>query len=116
MRNWRIPPEPVPREQIVKVHDTEVVVVGLGYAGTAAFRAAAEAGVKAIGIENQQEAKYQSWGRDVGHLNSEFLASRGIPKADELEYFNEWMRRACGRANPGLIMRFVKNEIGRAHV
>lgn len=109
MRQWRIPPEPIPQEQMKKTHEADVVIVGLGYAGSAAMRAAAEAGARVIGLEMMQEKKYNTWGRDVGHLNSKFLASRGIPHVDEIEYFNEWMRRACGRANPGLIMKFVKN-------
>ena len=109
MSNWRIAPPPVEEGQIVATHKADVVVVGLGYAGTAAFRAAAEGGAKVIGVEMMQENKFSLWGRDVGHINSEFLASRGVPKADVIEYFNEWMRRACGRANPGLIMKFCKN-------
>ncbi len=109
MSNWRQPPEPIEPSQIVATHEADVVIVGLGYAGSAAIRAAAEAGAKAIGIEMQQEKRFGTWGHDVGHINSKFLASRGIPHVDEIEYFNEWMRRAGGRANPGLIMKFVKN-------
>ena len=110
MKGWRIPPEPIPEEQILSRHSADVVVVGLGYAGTAAFRSAAEAGAKVIGIEKQKEASFSTWGKDVGHINSKFLESRGVPHADEIEYFNDWMRRAGGRANPELVMRFIKNS------
>ena len=109
MSNWRQAPAPLDEAQIVATHEADVVIVGLGYAGTAAMRAAAEGGAKVMAVEMMQENKYSTWGRDVGHLNSEFLASRGIPKVDPIDYFNEWMRRACGRANPGLIMKFCKN-------
>ena len=110
MASWRIPPEPIPEEQIVSRHTADVVVIGLGYAGTAALRSAAEAGAKVIAIEKQKENLFNTWGKDVGHINSKFLERRGLPHVDEQEYFNEWMRRASGRANPGLIMRFVKNS------
>ena len=110
MKSWRIPPEPIPDSQICSRHTADVVVIGLGYAGTAAFRSAAEAGAKVIGIEKQKEKTFSTWGKDVGHINSKFLESRGVPHADEIEYFNEWMRRAGGRANPELVMRFVKNS------
>lgn len=109
-RAWRTPPEPIPEEQIVSRSTADVVVVGLGYSGTAAFRSAAEAGATVIGMEKQQEQTFSTWGKDVGHINSKFLEGRGVPHVDEIEYFNEWMRRAGGRANPELIMRFIKNS------
>ena len=110
MASWRTPPAPIPEEQIVSRHTADVVVVGVGYAGTAALRSAAESGAKVIAIEKQKEALFNTWGKDVGHINSKFLERRGVPHVDELEYFGDWMRRAAGRANPELIMRFVRNS------
>ena len=110
MASWRTPPEPIPEDQIASRHTADVVVIGLGYAGTAAVRSAAESGATVIGIEKMREEKYNAWGRDIGHINSKFLESRGVPHVDELEFFNDWMRRANGRANPGLIMRFTRNS------
>ena len=108
-RTWRIPPEPIADSEIASRESADVVVVGLGYAGTAALRAVAEKGGSVIGLEAMTDRKYQTWGRDIGHINSKFLESRGVPKVDPIEYFNEWMRRAGNRANPGLIMKFVNN-------
>lgn len=110
MGSWRIPPDPIPAEKIISTVDADIVVAGLGYAGTAAFRAAAEAGSDVVAIEKQHEDCFTTWGHDIGHINSRFLAGRGVPHVDEIDYFNEWMRRASGRANPELIMRFVKNS------
>lgn len=84
--------------------------MGLGYAGTAAFRGAVEAGADTIAIEYMKEKRFSSYGRDIGHLNSKFLESRGVPHVDELEFFNEWMRRAGNRANPELVMKFAKKS------
>lgn len=109
MSNWRTPPEPIPESQIAARHEADVVVVGLGYAGTTALRAAAEGGAKVIGIEQMTKEKFSTWGKDIGHINSKFLAGRGVPAVDPIEYFNEWMRRAGGRANPELVMKFCKN-------
>lgn len=109
MDNWRTPPAPIPDHEIVDRRSADVVVVGLGYAGTTALRAAAESGAKVIAIEQMSEDKYSTWGKDIGHINSKFLASRGLPHVDPIDYFNEWMRRASGRANPGLIMKFCQN-------
>ena len=108
MKQWRVQP-PFPAEGIAETHETDVLVVGLSHSGSAAMRAAAEAGARTIGIEERTERKYRVVGMDYGHLNSRFLESRGVPKVDPIEYFNELMRRALGRANPGLLMRFCQN-------
>lgn len=110
MSTWRTAPDPIAEDKIKFRHSCDVVVVGLGHAGSAAVRAAAESGVKVIGIEQMKDSRYSTWGADVGHINSKFLESRGVPKVDPLDYFNEMMRRALNRANPGLIMKFAQNS------
>lgn len=109
MSSWRTPPAPIPEDQIKVTHTADVVVVGLAHAGSAAVRAAAEAGAKVIGIEEKTEKTYNVWGADYGHINSKFLESRGVPKVDPIDYYGEMMRRSGGRANPGLVMRFCQN-------
>lgn len=108
--DWRTAPQRIPDEEIRAVYTADVVVVGLGYAGSAAFRAAAEAGAAVIGLEAQQEEKYTLFGRDVGHINSAFLASRGIGYTEPMALFEEWMRRAGNRANPGLVRQFCEKS------
>lgn len=108
--NWRTKPEAIPEEQIASTHMADVVVVGLGYAGTAALRAAAEAGAEVIGLEMMERERFSTLGRDVGHINSSFLASRGVPKVDPIELFNEMMHRAGNRANPALLMKYCQNS------
>ena len=51
---WAIPMDPVPEAQIVKTYSADVVILGAGHAGTAAARAAAEAGAKVLVVEQQQ--------------------------------------------------------------
>ncbi len=109
MSTWRTPPEKIPEELIAFSHEADVVVVGLAHAGSAAVRAAAEAGAKVIGIEEKTAKRYSVWGADYGHFNSGFLESRGVPRVDPIDYYNELMRRSGGRANPGLVMRFCQN-------
>lgn len=109
MSNWRIQPEPIPESQIAFEHECDVLVVGLAHAGTAAARAAAEAGAKVIGIEEKLAERFSVWGADCGHFNSKFLESRGVPKVDPIDYYNEMMRRSGGHANPSLVMKFCQN-------
>lgn len=108
--SWKTPPKAVGDSEIAYVHNADVVVIGLGYSGSAALRAAQESGAHAIGIELMPSERYTAFGRDVGHINSSFLRSRGVPSVDPIDLFNEWMRRAGNRANPGLVMKFCKKS------
>ena len=107
--SWRTKPEPIAEDKISASFEADIVVVGLGYAGGAAMRAAVESGATVIGIELMPEERYNSFGRDIGHINSKFLASRGVPEVDPIDLFNEWMKRAGGRANPRLVMQYCRN-------
>lgn len=110
MSNWRTPPAPVAAEEITQTLEYDVVVVGLGFAGTAAVRAAAEAGASVAGLEMMQRERYSCFGRDIGHINSQFLKSRGVPEVDPIDLYNEMMRRAGGRANSALVMQFAQGS------
>jgi hypothetical protein len=92
--DWKIPPPPIEERLIAGERCADIIVAGLGYAGSAALRAAQEAGVSVIGLESQLEERYTLFGRDVGHINSRFLHSRGIPEVAPNDLFDEWMRRA----------------------
>ncbi len=108
MSGWRTPPAAVEESRITETLRTQAAVVGLGHAGTAALRALAEAGVSAIGIEQMQQGRFSVYGCDIGHINSAFLAARGVPRVDPIDLYNEMMRRSGNKANPGLMMRFAQ--------
>ena len=104
---WAIPMDPVPETQIVKTYSADVVILGAGHAGTAAARAAAEAGAKVLVVEQQQEKKFQVFGAQYGSINSEFMKKRGAPEADPVEIIADWQRRSLNRANPALVWQFA---------
>lgn len=106
---WRIPPEPVSEENILETYEADVVVVGAGHSGVAVARACAESGLSVRVIETMVEKNYWAYGIDFGHINSEFLQSKGVPAVDEIEFFNDWQLRSGNRSNPRLVMKFVKN-------
>ena len=106
---WRTAPEPIADSEIAETITADVVVVGAGHAGTAATRALAEAGVSVVCIEEQSEENFMMIGNDIGHINSEYLASQGVPKVDEQEFFHNWMVNSGHRANADLVMKFTKN-------
>ncbi len=105
--NWRVPPDPVNNAEIAAEYSADVIVVGAGHSGSCAARAAAEQGASVICLEQMSRERFNVFGRDVGHINSKWLASRGVPKVDPIEFYNEWMRRSLNMCNNKLIMKFA---------
>ncbi len=108
--SWRIAPPPVDPSQIVEILETDVVVIGFAHAGTAAARAAAEAGARVIAMDQQKQRLFHAVGNDLGHINSEFLAQHGIPRVDEIEFLNDWQLRSNNRSNPQLVRQFARES------
>lgn len=106
--SWRVAPEPVAEDQIVETYDADVLVIGLGHAGCCALRAAAEAGAVAYGMEAMGEDGWMFTGFQMGHINSEYLKSLGVPEVDPIEFVNDWQLHSNNRSNPGLIMKYAQ--------
>lgn len=107
--SWRVAPaEPT---EVAEEVDCDVLVIGLGHAGSCAARAAAEQGAVVCAFESQaaDSRSYMSGGQ-VGHINSELLAAKGVPEVDELVFLNDWLLRHNNRCNPGLIRAYAANS------
>ena len=102
-------PEPEVGE-IANVFDFDVVVVGGGHAGTQAALAAAQNGAKVAVIEKHADGEITYRGDDICSYNSNMLIGWGFGPYDLAEITNEYVRRANGRCNPGVIRRFVYNS------
>ena len=112
--SWREAPAPITEADIAETVDCDVLVVGLGYSGCAAFRAAAESGAKVIAVEAQAESDFAILGMGhFGHINSEFLKERGVNPVDPIEFLNNWQLRAANRSNASLCRKFT-NTCGEA--
>jgi hypothetical protein len=101
-------PDPIPDSQITQEYRCDVLVVGAGNAGTMALAAAADQGAKVIALEKKPLEKFHVNGAEVGHINSNYLRSKGVPEVDPIDLFNEWLRRAGNRANQSLVMKFCQ--------
>jgi len=110
--SWRIPPEPVPDEQIKETYDADVVIIGLGHAGCATLRGVMEANpnLRVYALEMMSREDHWCVGHGIGHINSKLLQSKGVPKVDPVEFTNNWMAQAHGKANPSLVMQFARNS------
>ena len=108
--NWRTPPEPISPDRITQTLTADVVILGGGQAGTCAARAAAEHGEQVIVLEKNTERRHRyNGGGQVGHINSNFLKSRGVPETDVVEFVSDWQLRSNNRSNPGLIVQYANN-------
>ena len=100
--DWHVAPED-PAEAS-ETYDCDVLVIGLGHAGSCALRAAAEAGASVAAFEASTEDGHMVMGGgQVGHINSQFLKDRGVPEVDVVEFMNDWQVRS----NPGLVMNYA---------
>ena len=106
--DWREAPAPIDESAIVEELEADYVVVGMGHAGTACARVLAEAGESVICLESQEQEYYMVFGEDFGHINSAYLAERGVDPVDTIEFFNNWMLNAQNACNPDLVMQYAK--------
>lgn len=93
------PPEP-PTE-IAEEKDCEVLIIGMGLAGTAAAKEAAEAGKKVIVLEKQPEDSYSviSMAGDFGVVGSQIQKDLGIEWAPKEDVLNEFVKETGGRCD-----------------
>lgn len=108
--DWKAAPDLVSEAQITKEYDTQVLVIGSGYGGSAATLELTEEGYQVICIENQTESGFSLRGGDQGCINSEFCMDFwGAPYVDPVEFYNNWMLNCNNYANPELVMKFAQN-------
>lgn len=93
------PPE-VPTD-IKEEKDCDVLVIGMGLAGTAAAKEAAEAGKKVIVLEKQPEDSYSviSMAGDFGVVGSQIQKDLGIEWAPKADIMNEYVKETGGRCD-----------------
>lgn len=106
---WRTAPDPIADSEIRKTYETDVAIIGMGYAGLSCYRELAEQGKNVLIVEAMPRDSWWTVGHDIGHINSEYLKSHGVPEVDVVEFVNNWMMQTHGKSNPALVMSFAKN-------
>ncbi len=96
-------PEPVADDQISQTLECDVCVVGLGIAGVAAARAAAEAGLSVVALEKCSAPSCRS--SQYACFNTDNARAMGIADVDTNELVNELMVQTGHRAD----FRVLKN-------
>ena len=108
--DWKVAPDPIAESKITQTLQTQVLIIGGGYAGNAACLELCEEGYQVIVVENQKEATYELRGGDEGVINSKFCQEYwGAPEVDPIEFYNNWMLNCNNYANPELVMKFAQH-------
>ena len=96
-------PEPIADADIAETIECDVVVCGLGIAGVAAARAAAEGGLSVVALEKCSAPSYRS--SQYACFNTDNARAMGIADVDTCELVNELMVQTGHRADA----RILKN-------
>lgn len=97
----------IAESEIKETKEADVVVVGLGVAGVAAMRSAAEAGAHVIAVEKTSIANCRS--SMFAAFNCDTARKLGIPDTDPTEIGNELMTQMAHRADYRVINTWLKH-------
>ena len=106
--DWKTAPAEV--TDFIAEYDTEVVVVGHGYAGITATRELAEQGHGVILIEKASEDSWQALGNEFACINGDAVRAYGADEIDPVEFYNNFMKITGNVPNPTLVMKFAQNS------
>ncbi len=108
--SWMTPPDAIPESDIKKTIDTEVLVIGAGFAGVATACSAAENGAKVIVVE--KSGQWNGRGGGAGVLDSKFMRKQGL-SIDKPKAMAEWVRTCGSRVDESVIAVYF-NRSGEA--
>lgn len=100
-------PEPIADDQISETYDADVVVVGMGLAGVAAARTAAEAGLKVVSIERSSDVNARS--SQFSCFNCDAAREMGIEDFDTTDLVNELMIQMGHRPDARVLKNWADN-------
>ena len=69
-RSWEVAPEPIPEDQIVRVIDADIAILGGGLGGVCCAQSAAEEGAKVVVLEKTGQVNGR--GKDLGTIGNRY--------------------------------------------
>ena len=97
---WEMNPEPIDESAVSETVDTDVIIVGAGMAGMAAFMHAAEAGARTILIEKRET--FSGRGLDFAAIDTKVQKAAGV-SIDKGALVNDLVKASGYKANGSLI-------------
>lgn len=101
---------PAPPADVSETLSCDVLVIGLGLAGVAAAREAAEAGKTVIGVDKQESPGWVSMAGDFGVVGSQIQKDLGIEWAAKTDIVNQLQKDMTYRTNPDLFNYWYDNS------
>lgn len=108
---WATPPDPIASDRIVKTKEYDVVVVGAGVAGGAAFMRASEGGAKAVLVEKM--STFSARGMDNAAIGTRKQKEAGIA-IDKAKVVNDLVTAGGYKVN-GQIIKLWADQSGRVY-
>ncbi len=105
---WTAEPPAIAAEDIEEELDVDVAVIGLGVAGVAAFRAAAEAGAKTAAFEKGAEPGVRS--SQYCYVNGTLTEQLGLAHMDEQMLIEDEWNQCAQMASYAIIRDFIRNQ------
>jgi succinate dehydrogenase/fumarate reductase flavoprotein subunit len=105
--DWLGEPTTIAETDIAETLEADIVVVGVGHAGSALTRRAAELGAHVIAVEGQSEDAFSAFGSDIGHLNSAWQKAQGIPDVDPTDFMEVCQLLSANRIQPDLLHAYA---------
>jgi hypothetical protein len=105
--DWLSEPTLVPATEIDEIIEAHIVVVGAGHSGSALTRRAAELGAQVATVEAQTEDVFSAFGSDIGHLNSTWQKSQGLPQFDIVDFMEVCQLLSANRTQPDLLRKYA---------
>ena len=109
-KGWLGEAPQIAESDITATYDADVVVLGGGHAGTQCAKEAAKGGAKVMVLDQQAADAFMFYGEDIGTFNSQYVQDMGYGPYDEQDVLAQW-ERTCGyRANPELVLTYIRNS------
>ena len=103
---WAIPPASIPDDKVTEELETDIVVVGAGFAGVTCALRAAQGGVQVIVLE--KSSNWSGRGGNIGVINSGYLKERGYENDPE-DVAREWIKLCGNRCDEKILWLYLKN-------
>lgn len=105
--SWEVPPAPIDPGAIIATFEAEVIIVGAGISGAAAFMYACENGADTVLIE--KGTSYNGRGLDFSAIGTKVQAENGIV-LNKGEILNDLVKASGYKANGSLIKLWVDHS------
>lgn len=109
LHSWEVVPDPIPESEITASYETEVLIVGGGYAGAATAASCCEQGLKVLMVEKSDKLHGNGIG-GTGALGSRALDEYPDYSIDKPLNMARWVKTCGGRCRESLVAKYFRES------